>query len=193
LKRFDALRVVDDVFREVPLVLTCGATAREMASIARRDTHLPLLDSMGLTSAVGLGVALGRDDPVGIVDGDGSLLMGFSILPTLATWAPPNLTVVVLDNGQHASADGMPSQAASLDLAQAIGGCGIAVARAVTGTELRQALEAALESPSFSVVHTTLERGNTPGVEFLLEDPAVIAARFTAVAAGHEIVVSETR
>jgi sulfopyruvate decarboxylase subunit beta len=180
VRRVEALRVVDDVFGDARLILTCGATAREMASIATRDTHLPLLDSMGLTSAIGLGVALGCHDPVGVVDGDGSLLMGFSILPTLATYAPPNLTLVLLDNGEHASADGMPSQAASFDLARAVGGCGVALARAATDAELRRELEAAVAATSFRVVHVSVERGNSPGIGFLLEDPAVLAERFGA-------------
>lgn len=175
-----ALRVIDDVFADDPLVVTCGATARELASFVRRPTHLPLLDSMGLTSAVGLGVALGRPGPVGVVDGDGSLLMGFSILPTLATHGPANLTVVVLDNGQHASADELPSQAARLDLAAAARGVGLAVSTCATPHELRAALATARSSSACHVVHVRIEPGNSPGVPLLLADPAVLAATFTA-------------
>lgn len=181
MKRLDALRIIDVAFGESPLILTCGATAREMASIAHRDNHLPLLDAMGLTSAVGLGVALGVDGPVGVVDGDGSLLMGFSILPTLATVAPSNLTVVLLDNGTHASADGMPSQADSFDLARAIEGCGLAVTRVTDVDGLRDAVTSAIEAPAFTVVHATIESVNAAGIDLLLEDPAALSARFQAV------------
>ena len=55
MKRIDALKIIDTFFAANPLVITCGATAREMASFSRRDLHLPLLDSMGLTSAIRLG------------------------------------------------------------------------------------------------------------------------------------------
>jgi thiamine pyrophosphate-dependent acetolactate synthase large subunit-like protein len=89
VKRLDALKVIARAAGDCPLVVTCGATAREFASLGDRQRTLPLLDSMGLTSAVGLGIALGFPGPVGVVDGDGSLLMGFSILPTLATVRPP--------------------------------------------------------------------------------------------------------
>ena len=105
MTRMEALKVIDGEFVSDPLVITCGATAREFASFSKRPTHLPLLDSMGLTTPIGLGIALGYSGSVGVVDGDGSLLMGFSILPTLAAYGPKNLTVIVLDNGQHASAD----------------------------------------------------------------------------------------
>jgi len=125
MKRLEALKILDEIFGSDPLVITCGATAREMASISRKKTHLSLLDSMGLTTSVGLGIALGHEGRVGVIDGDGSLLMGFSILPTLKAYAPKNLVVVVLDNGQHASADGMYSQAHVVDIAGAAKGLGL--------------------------------------------------------------------
>jgi sulfopyruvate decarboxylase subunit beta len=178
MKRIEALRVIDDVFSSDPLVITCGATARELASFSRRETHLPLLDSMGLTSAVGLGVALGLAGPVGVIDGDGSLLMGFSILATLASYAPPNLTVVLLDNGQHASADLMPSQAANLDLAGAARGLGINVVSSSEPDDLRTVVEAARTSDVFTFVAVRIDPGNTAGVALLLDDPAVLAGDF---------------
>jgi thiamine pyrophosphate-dependent acetolactate synthase large subunit-like protein len=178
MKRIDALQAIDDAFCDHPLIATCGATARELASIGSRDTHLPLLDSMGLTCAVGLGVALGSEQPVGVIDGDGSLLMGFSILPTLAGIAPGNLTVIVLDNGQHASADGMPSQAAVFDLVAAIAGCGIETAVVDDTRGLAAAVEGAIADGIFSVIVGRIEPGNMAGIPFLLEDPAVLADRF---------------
>ena len=180
MNRLEALRVIDDVFADDPLVVTCGATARELASFSRRPNHLPLLDSMGLTCAVGLGVALGRPGPVGVVDGDGSLLMGFSILPTLAGYGPANLTVVLLDNGQHASADELPSQAANLDLAAAARGVGLPVLTCSAADGLREALDKARSAARCHVVHARIEPGNSPGVPLLLADPAVLGATFAA-------------
>lgn len=183
MKRLEALRVVDDVFALQPLVITCGATARELASFSRRDTHLPLLDSMGLTSAIGLGIALGQPGPVGVVDGDGSLLMGFSILATLASYGPPNLTVILLDNGQHASADLMASQAEHLDLAGAARGLGLNVQTCAAVDELRTAITAARDSAEFTFVAADIEPGVAPGVALLLDDPAVLSGDFTRAVA----------
>jgi len=179
MNRLDALRVIDDLFASNPLVITCGATARELAAVSRRPTHLPLLDSMGLTSAIGLGVALGVPGPVGVIDGDGSLLMGFSILATLASYAPANLTVVLLDNGQHASADSMASQAAGLDIAGAARGLGIDVVTCDAPGTLRAALEQARASGAFTFVAVRIDPGNTAGIALLLDDPAVLAGDFT--------------
>ena len=184
MKRLEALEVVDRELGSYPLVVTCGATAREMDSLGRRDSRLLLLDSMGLTCAVGLGVALGTHGPVGVVDGDGSLLMGFSILPTLAVLRPPNLTLVVLDNGQHASADSMPSQAAELDLAAAIRGCGLHAVEIDDVAGLAAALAAAVRSDDLTTVVVRIEPGNAPGIPFLLEDPVIFADRFAAALRG---------
>ena len=177
MKRIDALRVIEAATREWALVLTCGATAREMASLATPDSHLPLLDSMGLTSAVGLGIALGTRRRVGVVDGDGSLLMGFSILPTLGTVQPDNLVVVVLDNHQHASADEMESQAATIDLGDACEGFGFRVDRTSDEHELDEILSEATMRGEFRFVVVSIEPGNAPGVRTLLKDPAVLAER----------------
>jgi sulfopyruvate decarboxylase subunit beta len=182
VNRMEALRVIDRLFAEQLLIVTCGATARELAAISTRPNHLPLLDSMGLTSAVGLGVALAHAGPVGVVDGDGSMLMGFSILPTLACYAPPNLTVVVLDNGQHASADLMPSQAAQVDIAAAARGLGLATAVVDGPDDLGSALGAALTGDSFQFVLAKIDAGNTAGIPFRLADPAVLAEQFRLAA-----------
>lgn len=178
MNRLEALAVIEAATREWALVLTCGATAREMASITRSERHLPLLDSMGLTCAVALGVALGTTGPVGAVDGDGSLLMGFSILPTLATLQPTNLTIVVLDNHQHASADEMPSQAATVDLGRACAAFGFPVTEVDDAAALAAALTTAGEQQGFGLILAHIAPGNAAGIPLLLEDPAVLAARF---------------
>jgi sulfopyruvate decarboxylase subunit beta len=182
MNRLDALRVIDRLFAEHLLIVTCGATARELAAISCRPNHLPLLDSMGLTSAVGLGVALSHPGPVGVIDGDGSILMGFSVLPTLACYAPANLTVIVLDNGQHASADGMPSQAAQVDIAGAADGLGLVTVRVDGPDELGSAVSTALTSHGFHLILAKIETGNTAGIPFRLDDPVVLADQFRLAA-----------
>lgn len=174
MKRIDALRVVDSSTRDWVVVLTCGATSREMASLARRDNHLPLLDSMGLTTPVGLGIALGTKRRVCVVDGDGSLLMGFSILPTLGILRPANLTVVVLDNHQHASADGMESQAASIALVEACEGFGFAVDRVADEAGLSDVLSDSARNGEFRFAVASIVPGDAGGVAPLLADPVVL-------------------
>ena len=178
MKRMEALEVLNDVFGDDPLVITCGATAREMASIARKKSHLPLLDSMGLTTPIGLGIALGHPGRVGVIDGDGSLLMGFSILPTLKAYAPKNLIVIVLDNGQHASADQMPSQASVVDIAGAAKGLGLWTEQCDTADAMRALIESRKNADEVSMIFVKIEPGNTPNIPFYLADPAKLGADF---------------
>ena len=178
MRRLEALGVIDEQVGDEPLVVTAGATARELASLALRPNHLHLLDSMGLAAAVGAGVALGHRGRVTAIEGDGSLLMGLSMLATLASAGPPNLTLVVLDNREHASAGRLPTQAAAIDLAAGIRGFGLPVADCDQPESLRAALSAAAGRGRLAVVYARIEGGNEAGIPFLLEDPAVIAERF---------------
>jgi thiamine pyrophosphate-dependent acetolactate synthase large subunit-like protein len=179
MNRLDALRVIDDVYRDNPLVITCGATAREMASLNQRDSHLYLLDSMGAAAAVGVGLALAGRGPVGAIEGDGSLLMGFSVLPTIRYLAPDRYALIVLDNHEHASAARIPTQSTTVDLASAIRGVGLPVETATDTDGLRVALEKALaREDGPTVVVATIEGGNSPDIALLLQDPVVIGERF---------------
>src|SRR5258708_33518805 len=82
-----------------------GGVIREMlALVGRKPNHLYSLDAMGQTVAIGLGLALGLEEEsrhakVMVVEGDGSLLMGFSALATVGALKPSKLVVAVVDNG----------------------------------------------------------------------------------------------
>ncbi len=121
LLRADALRLLDDAFPDDPMVLTLGGTIREMIAVrGRRPNHLHMLDSMGLTTPIALGLALGLADEPAIghvvaVEGDGSLLMGFSALTTIGLLRPKKLVVVVLDNGVYLATGGQPTASATTE------------------------------------------------------------------------------
>src|SRR5436190_13288013 len=98
LERPAALKQIDAAFADRPLVLTLGGTIREMlAEVGRKPNHLYCLDSMGQPLAIGLGLALGLppSQRVVVVEGDGSLLMGFSTLATVGHLRPSNLVLIV--------------------------------------------------------------------------------------------------
>ncbi|MFN2490695.1 MAG: thiamine pyrophosphate-dependent enzyme [Actinomycetota bacterium] len=178
MKRLDALGVADEVFAGRPMVVTLGATARELASLAKRDSHLYLLDSMGLAPSVGIGLACAGRAPVAVIEGDGSLLMGLTTLASLAYLRPPGVTLLVLDNHEHASAAGVATQAATVSLAQACRGFGLPTTEVIDAESLRSALARGRDSMEVTVVVASIEPGNAPGVPLLLDDPVVIAERF---------------
>ena len=88
-----------------------------LAIVGRKANHLYCLDSMGQPLAIGLGLAVGladrpRGERVVVVEGDGSLLMGFSTLATVGHLKPRNLVLVVLDNGVYLATGGQPTAGA---------------------------------------------------------------------------------
>ena len=186
LQRPDALRVIDAAFPEQPMVLTLGGTIREMlAVVGRKPNHLYCLDAMGQPLAIGLGLAMGLDDAargrrVVIVEGDGSLLMGFSALATVGHVKPRNLVLVVLDNGVYLATGGQPTAARDTDLAGVARACGWAAAREVESSldALRAALgwAASADGPLLLRVPVGIEQ---PRTDFFLEDPVVLARAFT--------------
>src|SRR5438132_9933633 len=107
MRRWDALGAIADAYPREPLVVTLGGTTRELAELRRSASHLYVLDSMGLPPAIGLGLALGLDDSkfekIVVLEGDGSLLMGFSTLATIALTKPRKLVTIVLDNGAYSA------------------------------------------------------------------------------------------
>src|SRR5436309_526735 len=74
-------------------------------------TMRPVLDSL----AIALGVALAQPKRrIFALEGDGSLLMQLGSLSTIATLAPKNLTMVVMDNGVYQITGAQPTPAAAV-------------------------------------------------------------------------------
>lgn len=100
------------------VVSTTGMISRELFAAGDRPGNCYLIGSMGLASALGLGLALQRPDRrVFVLDGDGSALMSLGNLPHIAAEAPANLFHVVLDNESYESTGAQPTVSASFDFA----------------------------------------------------------------------------
>ncbi len=187
LYRPDVLRMVDQVFADQPVVLTIGGVIREMlALVGRKPNHLYSLDAMGQTVAIGLGLALGLQDEarhakVVVVEGDGSLLMGFSVLATVGALKPSKLVVAVVDNGVYLATGGQPTAATSTDFVKVALDCGWAAARDVADdpSAVRDALTWARSAigPILLRIRVGTEQ---PKTDFFLEDPVVLAREFEA-------------
>jgi sulfopyruvate decarboxylase subunit beta len=185
LERPDALRLIDAAFPEQPVVLTLGGTIREMlAVVGRKANHLYCLDSMGQPLAIGLGLAVGladrpRGERVVIIEGDGSLLMGFSALATVGHLKPRNLVLLVLDNGVYLATGGQPTAARDTDFVSVARACGWADARDVESSPdgLRDALDWVMgrDGPLLLRVEVSTIQ---PKTDFFLEDPVLLAHEF---------------
>ena len=179
MNRLETLGSIDEVFFNDPLVVNCGATSRELASIRTAPNHLYMLDSMGLAAAVGLGLALASDRPVGAIEGDGSLLMGLSVLASIAFHRPQAFTLIVLDNHIHASAKSFPTQSAAVSITELCRGAGLETRFTSDLQELKSLLVTSRSSEDGPrVIVAEIEPQNAAGIPFLLTDPVVVKQGF---------------
>jgi phosphonopyruvate decarboxylase len=110
-----------------------GSPSYDVFAAGDRDRNYYLWGTMGGAAPLGLGLALARPrESVLVITGDGEMLMGIGSLATIGVKRPPNLTIVVLDNGRYGET-GMQRSHTSLgtDLVAVARGCGIADASAV--------------------------------------------------------------
>ena len=107
---------VEAAFREIEkvrgdaIVIPCQTARHAWHRVSTRpELDVFFRGVMGKGSSLGLGLALARPERKVIVfDGDGSLLMNLGSLATIATQAPPNLYLFVIENGVYAGTGGQP-------------------------------------------------------------------------------------
>ena len=108
-----------------------GSTFWDLAPTGDSDRNFYLWGAMGGAAMIGLGLALAQPDKrVLVVTGDGEMLMGVGSLATIGVQQPPNLAVVVFDNGHYGETGMQPSHTSTgaADLVAIARGCGIATA-----------------------------------------------------------------
>ena len=84
ISRFEALRAAVSALTSEPVVHANGYICRESFAVKDRTENFYMIGSMGMASAIGLGVALAAPArPTVVFDGDGNLLMSLGILPMI--------------------------------------------------------------------------------------------------------------
>ena len=92
------------------------------------DRTFYLWGAMGGAAMIGLGLALAQPKlRVAVITGDGEMLMGIGSLATIGVQQPPNLSIVVFDNGLYGETGRQASHTQSgVDLCAVARGSGIA-------------------------------------------------------------------
>jgi thiamine pyrophosphate-dependent acetolactate synthase large subunit-like protein len=92
------------------LVPGLGSTTWDAMAAGDSDRNFYLWGAMGGAAMIGLGLALAQPRRrVAVITGDGEMLMGLGSLATIGIQRPPNLAVIVFDNGVYGETGMQPS------------------------------------------------------------------------------------
>ena len=109
MESYDCLESVAKRVTDELIVTNLGTVARELFHIKDRDGNL-YRPYMGHPTPLALGLALALPHRrVIAIDGDGSLLLGLSVLPVIGAQNPSNLVVIVIDNETYEATGGPAS------------------------------------------------------------------------------------
>lgn len=181
LSRLDAIAAARKALGREPVIHANGYMCRESYSLGDRLENFYMIGSMGLASAIGLGLSLtDRDTPTVVFDGDGNLLMNLGILPLAAALHPRRFVHIVFDNEVYGSTGSQRSITAEIRLDRLAEATGYGTVAAVTtADEITQAVRAALDSdgPHFILAKVTAEEAEVPRIPYT---PHQLRDRFRA-------------
>ena len=125
MKSSDAIKIILDNLKDEDVAIsTTGFISRRTFALKDRSANFYMIGSMGLVSAVGLGIALNSQKRVVILDGDGSALMDMGTMAMIAAYKPKNLIYVVLDNGSYESTGGQSAISRKVDISEVAAAAG---------------------------------------------------------------------
>jgi len=180
MNRFDLTkRMVAKLTHGEAVVAGIGNTNFDLWSAGQRPQNFYMLGSMGLAVPIALGVALAQPGrKVVALEGDGSMLMQLGALGTIATLAPKNLAIVVMDNASYQITGAQKTATAfKTDIPAMARGAGLAQALwAADEPEFEQLVARALAEPGPWLIAARIDQ--EPGIGTTDRDPARIRDRF---------------
>ncbi|WP_458190790.1 thiamine pyrophosphate-dependent enzyme [Haladaptatus sp. NG-WS-4] len=146
--QYECTRYVAEETPETVFVSNLGFASYVLAAVTDPDRSRNFYQwgSMGVTTAVGLGLALSTDDPITVLDGDGSLLMSLGILSTVSKYNPPNLTIVLWNNDIYGTTGGQTTHSQHTDFEGVAAACGLQATAVKTDEAFREAYRDAIAS-----------------------------------------------
>ncbi|MGJ5045144.1 MULTISPECIES: thiamine pyrophosphate-dependent enzyme [unclassified Bradyrhizobium] len=171
-------RLVAKLKHEEAVIGGIGNTNFDLWAAGPRPQNFYMLGSMGLACPIALGVALAQPQRrVFALEGDGSLLMQLGCLTTIATLAPKNLAIIVMDNGIYQITGSQPTSARQADIVAIAAGCGIGASHwAVDEEDFERLIDLAFEAPGPVLIAAKID--DKPGMGATRRDPAQIRERF---------------
>tara|TARA_B110000908_G_scaffold171140_1_gene232859 strand:- start:563 stop:1117 length:555 start_codon:yes stop_codon:yes gene_type:complete len=181
--RSEILREIAPILRDQLVVCNIGLPSQELHMIDDQPTNFYMLGTMGLSSSIGLGLALSQPKTVISIDGDGSVLTNLGTLPTIANNVADNYILLIIDNGSYGSTGDQPTYAGKKTSLTAVAkACGCENVVECQDVDTGKALQAAIDSKQMTVIVCKCDSGNIK-LPVITKDPVVIRDRFmTAVA-----------
>jgi thiamine pyrophosphate-dependent acetolactate synthase large subunit-like protein len=180
MNRFDLTsRLVARLHHDEAVIGGIGNTNFDLWAAGHRPQNFYMLGSMGLALPIALGVALAQPQRrIFALEGDGSLLMQLGCLSTIATLAPQNLCMIVLDNGIYQITGAQPTPASAVaDIVAIAAGSGLAnSAWAADEQDFERLVEQSLTSSGPSLIGVRID--DKPGTGTTRRDPVQIRERF---------------
>jgi thiamine pyrophosphate-dependent acetolactate synthase large subunit-like protein len=180
MNRFDVTsRLVKKLHNDEAVIGGIGNTNFDLWAAGHRPQNFYMLGSMGLAFPIALGVALAQPKRrVFALEGDGSLLMQLGCLSTIATLAPKNLCMVVMDNGVYQITGSQPTPGSTVADIVAI-----AVASGLTNSvwaadeaDFERLLDQSLSATGPTLIGVRID--DKPGTGQTRRDPVQIRERF---------------
>jgi phosphonopyruvate decarboxylase len=169
------------------IVAGLAGTSKDIAALTADGAHIySMAGAMGGACAMGLGLALARRDKrVLVATGDGELLMNLGTLATIAVLNPPNLSIVVVDNGHYGETGYQKSHTSlGVDLERIAAASGIKRSRTVAGaSDLAEGARLLREGNGTAFVVLKVKPDDPPAYKRNL-DPAACRIRFRTALLG---------
>jgi sulfopyruvate decarboxylase subunit beta len=181
--RSEILREIAPILNPHLVVCNIGLPSQELHMIDDNERNFYMLGTMGLSSSIGLGLALAQPKTVISIDGDGSVLTNLGTLPTIANNVADNYILLIIDNGSYGSTGDQPTYAGKkTKLENVAKACGCENVVTCKAEDTGATLQAAIDSKKMTIIVAKCESGNIK-LPVITKDPVVIRDRFmTAVA-----------
>ena len=148
--RYEAISSIMEQADDRIVIGNIGVPSKELFALRDRPLNFYMLGSLGLATSIGVGLSIGQQRDVWVLDGDGSLLMNPNALFSLGMFGRSNLTVFAIDNACWGSTGNQATPTLDqLDLGLLARCCGIDnVHKVHSAKELRRALRATGQNSS---------------------------------------------
>ena len=172
-------RLIKKLKNDEAVIGGIGNTNFDLWAAGHRPQNFYMLGSMGLAFPIALGVALAQPKRrVFALEGDGSLLMQLGCLSTIASLAPKNLCMVVMDNGIYQITGSQPTPGSAVaDIVAIAVASGLSnSAWAADEEDFERLLDQSLTATTPTLIGLRID--DRPGTGQTRRDPVQIRERF---------------